>query len=276
MDGVMQGTSRESLAQAADRLETVLRHQPAAERAAIGDALFAVTQLLDSNAGLRRALTDPSREGSDKAALITRLVDGQVPADVVDLVAGIARSRWSRSRDIADATDQLAASAVLAAAQAADRLDTVEDELFRFGRTVYGTPALRDVLTDRAIAGDRKATLVEDLLRGKVADETLRLARQAVLAPRGARLDTILDDYGQLAAERRQRQVAHVVVAVPLDATQRDRLAAALSRSQGHQVQLNIDVDPDVLGGIRVEIGDEVLDGTVSRRLEDARRALAG
>jgi F-type H+-transporting ATPase subunit delta len=276
MDGVMQGTSRESLAQAADRLETVLRQQPAAERAAIGDALFAVTQLLDSNAGLRRALTDPSREGSDKAALITRLVDGQVPADVVDLVAGIARSRWSRSRDIADATDQLAASAVLAAAQAADRLDTVEDELFRFGRTVYGTPALRDVLTDRAIAGDRKATLVEDLLRGKVADETLRLARQAVLAPRGARLDTILDDYGQLAAERRQRQVAHVVVAVPLDATQRDRLAAALSRSQGHQVQLNIDVDPDVLGGIRVEIGDEVLDGTVSRRLEDARRALAG
>jgi F-type H+-transporting ATPase subunit delta len=276
MDGVMQGTSRESLAQAADRLETVLRQQPAAERAAIGDALFAVTQLLDSNAGLRRALTDPSREGSDKAALITRLVDGQVPADVVDLVAGIARSRWSRSRDIADATDQLAASAVLAAAQAADRLDTVEDELFRFGRTVYGTPALRDVLTDRAIAGDRKATLVEDLLRGKVADVTLRLAREAVLAPRGARLDTILDDYGQLAAERRQRQVAHVVVAVPLDATQRDRLAAALSRSQGHQVQLNIDVDPDVLGGIRVEIGDEVLDGTVSRRLEDARRALAG
>jgi len=276
MDGVMQGTSRESLAQAADRLETVLRQQPAPERAAIGDALFAVTQLLDSNAGLRRALTDPSREGSDKAALITRLVDRQVPADVVDLVAGIARSRWSRSRDIADATDQLAASAVLAAAQAADRLDTVEDELFRFGRTVYGTPALRDVLTDRTIAGDRKATLVEDLLRGKVADETLRLARQAVLAPRGARLDTILDDYGQLAAERRQRQVAHVVVAVPLDATQRDRLAAALSRSQGHQVQLNIDVDPDVLGGIRVEIGDEVLDGTVSRRLEDARRALAG
>jgi F-type H+-transporting ATPase subunit delta len=235
-----------------------------------------VTALLDSNAGLRRALTDPSREGSDKAALITRLVDGQVPADVVDLVAGIARSRWSRSRDIADATDQLAASAVLAAAQAADRLDTVEDELFRFGRTVYGTPDLRDALTDRTIAGDRKAALVQDLLSGKVADETLRLARQAVLAPRGSRLDAILDEYGSLAAERRRRQVAHVVVAAPLDATQRDRLTAALSRAQGHQVHLNIDVDPDVLGGIRVEIGGEVLDGTVSRRLDDARRALAG
>jgi F-type H+-transporting ATPase subunit delta len=276
MHGAMHGTSRQSLAEAADRLEAVLRQQPAAARAAVGDALFAVTALLDSGAGLRRALTDPAREGSDKAALITRLVDGQVPADVVDLVAGIARSRWSRARDIADATAELAASAVLAAAQAADRLDTVEDELFRFGRTVYGAPDLREVLTDRTIAGDRKAALVQDLLSGKVADETLRLARQAVLAPRGSRLDAILDEYGSLAAERRRRQVAHVVVAAPLDATQRDRLTAALSRAQGHQVHLNIDVDPDVLGGIRVEIGGEVLDGTVSRRLDDARRALAG
>jgi F-type H+-transporting ATPase subunit delta len=272
----MQGTSRQSLAQAKDGLEALLRQQPASGRAAIGDALFAVTQLLDSNAGLRRALTDPSRTGSDKAALVSRLLDGKVPGEVVDLVAGIARSRWSRARDVADTLDHLAASSVLAAAQSADRIDTVEDELFRFGRTVYGAPDLRDVLTDRAVAGERKATLVTDLLRGKVADETLRLVRQAVLAPRGGRLDATLDEYGRIAAERREQRVAHVVVAAPLDAAQRDRLAAALTRVHGHQVSLNVDVDPEVLGGIRVEIGDEVLDGTVSRRLEDARRALAG
>jgi len=272
----MQGTSRQSLARAQEGLEVLLRQQPAAGRAAIGDALFAVTELLDANAGLRRALTDPSREGSDKAALVSRLLDGKVPGEVVDLVAGIARSRWSRSRDVADTLERMAASSVLAAAQASDRLDTVEDELFRFGRTVYGAPELRDVLTDRAVAGDRKAALVTDLLRGKVTDETLRLVRQAVLAPRGSRLDATLDEYGRIAAERREQRVAHVVVAVPLDAAQRDRLAAALSRAHGHQVHLNVDVDPEVLGGIRVEIGDEVLDGTVSRRLEDARRALAG
>jgi F-type H+-transporting ATPase subunit delta len=272
----MQGTSRESLAGAQDRLEALVRQQPAAGRAAVGDALIAVTALLDSNAGLRRALTDPSREGSDKAALVSRLLDGQVPPEVVDLVAGLARSRWSRARDVADALEQLATSSVLAAAQANDRLDTVEDELFRFGRTVYGAPALRDALTDRSIAGERKAALVEDLLRGKVTDETLRLARQAVLAPRGGRLDATLEEYGRIAAERREQRVAHVVVASPLDESQRDRLAAALSRQQGHPVHLNVDVDPDVLGGMRVEIGDEVLDGTVARRLEDARRALAG
>jgi F-type H+-transporting ATPase subunit delta len=272
----MQGTSRESLAAAQDRLETLLRQQPAAERYATGEALFAVTALLDSNAGLRRALTDPSRDGSDKATLIDRLLNGQVPDDVVDLVSGLARARWSRARDIADTTAQLATSSILASAQAADRLDTVEDELFRFGRTVYGAPELRDVLTDRTVAGDRKAALVADLLRGKVTDETLRLVRQAVLAPRGSRLDTILDEYGRAAARRRELRVAHVVVAVPLDEAQRDRLAAALTRLQGHRVHLNVDVDPEVLGGIRVEIGDEVLDGTVSRRLDDARRALAG
>lgn len=273
---MMQGTSRESLAAAQDRLESLLRQQPAAGRFAIGDALFAVTALLDSNAGLRRALTDPSRDGADKAGLIGRLLSGQVPDDVVDLVSGLARARWSQARDIADTTEQLATSSVLASAQAADRLDTVEDELFRFGRTVYGAPALRDVLTDRTIAGDRKAALVEDLLRGKVADETLRLARQAVLAPRGARLDAILDEFGRVAAHRREQRVAHVIVASPLDESQRDRLAAALSRLQGHRVHLNVDVDPEVLGGIRVEIGDEVLDGTVARRLDDARRALTG
>jgi F-type H+-transporting ATPase subunit delta len=272
----MQGTSRESLAQAQDRLETLLRQQPASGRAALGDALFEVTGLLDSNAALRRAVTDPSREGSDKATLITRLLDGQVPAEAVDVVAGIVRSRWSRSRDVADATERLAVSSILAAAQAQDRLDTVEDELFRFGRTVYGAPELRDVLTDRTVAGERKAAVVDDLLSGKVAAETLRLTRQAVLAPRGAHLDAILDEYGRLAAERRELQVAHVVVAMPLDSAQQDRLAAALSRTQGHPVHLNIDVDPEVLGGIRVEIGHEVLDGTVSRRLDDARRALAG
>ncbi|HET8615905.1 MAG TPA: F0F1 ATP synthase subunit delta [Actinomycetales bacterium] len=272
----MQGTSRESFAAAQDRLESLLRQQPAAARAAVGDALFAVTQLLDANAGLRRALTDPSRQGADKAALVSRLLTGQVPDDVVDLVAGVARARWSRARDVADATDLLARSSVLAAAQAEGRLDTVEDELFRFGRTVYGAPELRDVLTDRTVAGERKAALVEDLLRGKVAAETLRLVRQAVLAPRGSRLDALLDEYGRIAAERREQRVAHVVVASPLDESQRDRLVAALSRLQGHPVHLNVDVDPGVLGGIRVEIGDEVLDGTVSRRLEDARRALAG
>ena len=85
----------------------------------------------------------------------------------------------------------------------------------------------------------------------------------------------MLSSYADAAALRRQQLVAHVVVALPLDADQRERLTAALQRQYGRNVHLNVDVDPEVLGGIRVEIGDEVLDGTISRRLQEARRQLS-
>lgn len=270
----MQGTSRGSLLAARERLETLLG-APGTDRAAVGDALFAVTGVLDSSASLRRALTDPSRDGEAKAGLVVRLLDGKVDGAVVDLVAGLARSRWARSRDLADAVEELAVTAEVASAQDQGELDRVEDELFRFRRTVDGDPALRSALTDRTASGERKAALVSALLEAKVAPATLRLARQAVLAGRGLRLDAVLTTYGEVAAKRREQLVAHVVVALPLERAHRDRLAAALQRRYGHPVQLNVDVDPDVLGGIRVEIGDEVLDGTISRRLDEARRRLA-
>lgn len=270
----MQGTSRGSLLAAHERLETLLG-APGTDRSSVGDALFAVTGLLDSSTSLRRALTDPSRDGEAKAGLVVRLLDGKVDGAVVDLVAGLARSRWARSRDLPDAVEELAVTAEVASAQQRGELDRVEDELFRFRRTVDGDPDLRSALTDRTASGERKAALVSALIEAKVAPATLRLARQAVLAGRGLRLDAVLTSYGEVAAKRREQLVAHVLVALPLEQAHRERLAAALERQYGHPVQLNVDVDPDVLGGIRVEIGDEVLDGTISRRLDEARRRLA-
>ncbi len=270
----MRGTSRGSLLSAQERLQTLLG-TTGTDRAAVGDALFAVTGVLDSSASLRRALTDPSRDGEAKAGLVVRLLQGKVEGSVVDLVAGLARSRWARSRDLADAVELLAVTAEVSSAQERGELDRVEDELFRFRRTVDGDPGLRAALTDRTASGERKAALVSALLETKVAPATLRLARQAVLAGRGLRLDAVLTTYGEIAAKAREQLVAHVVVALPLETAQRDRLAAALQRQYGRDVHLNIDVDPDVIGGIKVEIGDEVLDGTIARRLDDARRRLA-
>ena len=270
----MQGTSRGSLASAQERLQTLLT-TAGTDRAAVGDALFAVTGVLDSSTSLRRALTDPSRDGEAKAGLVVRLLQGKVEGSVVDLVAGLARSRWARSRDLADAVELLAVTAEVSSAQERGELDRVEDELFRFRRTVDGDPALRSALTDRTAPGASKAELVSRLLEGKVSAATLRLAREAVLAGRGLRLDAVLTTYGEIAAKRREQLVAHVVVALPLEQAHRERLSAALRRQYGRDVHLNVDVDPDVLGGIRVEIGDEVLDGTISRRLDDARRRLS-
>jgi F-type H+-transporting ATPase subunit delta len=271
----MQGSSRASLASAEERLEALLG-APGVDRTAVADGLFAVAGLLDGNVSLRRALTDPSQDGEAKAGLTTRLLQGRLDGGVVDLVAGMARSRWAQTRDLGDAIEELAVTALMAAAEAEGRLDRVEDELFRFDRTVAGDPQLRGALSDRRASAERRARLADQLLADKVAPETLRLVHQAVVAARGLSMDAALTRYGQIAAHRREQLVAHVVVALPLDEEQRARLTAGLQRMYGRAVHLNVDVDPEVLGGIRVEIGDEVLDGTVGRRLDDARRRLAG
>jgi F-type H+-transporting ATPase subunit delta len=285
----MQGSSRQSAAAARERLDVLLgpaggpvgarargRARAASPADEVGSALFGVVDLLDSSGPLRRGLTDPAQPGEAKAALVARLLDGKVPATVVELVAATARARWARSRDLGDALEELAVTALVAGAEIAGSVDRLEDELFRFERAVAGDTELAAALTDRSAAAVRKRVLVDDLVGGKVVDQTLALLHRAVLTPRGRSLDAVLGDYGRLAARRRQRLVARVRVAAPLLPAHRERLAASLARMYGHPVQLNVDVDPDVLGGIRVEIGDEVLDGTVARRLDDVRRRLAG
>ncbi|MGN6611118.1 MAG: F0F1 ATP synthase subunit delta, partial [Angustibacter sp.] len=272
---LMQGSSRESLAAAQGRLSTRLG-AAGTDGAAIGEARFAVIDVLDTNPSLRRALTDPSYDADAKAALVRRLLEGKASADVVELVSDLARSRWSSGRDLADAAEELAAESVLASAENAGRADRVEDELFRFERLIDADPAVARSLADRAAPAASKATLVSDLIGGKAAPETVTLVQRAVASGRGLGLAGALERYIELAARRREQLVAHVKVALPLEAGQRDRLAAALKDLYGKAVHLNVDVDPDVLGGIRIEIGDEVLDGTVSRRLDDVRRRLAG
>ena len=271
----MRGTSRESLAAGQERLEALLSGR-GTQPEVLGDELFAVANLLAGSAGLRRALTDPSRAGEAKAELVQRLFAGKVGGPAVDLLAGLVRSRWGAPSDLTDAVEALAVQAVLAAAQRADRLESVEDELFRFSRLVAGTTGLRDAFSGRTEGDDRKAALVQRLLGGRAAPETVRLATHAGVHPRGLRTERALEAFVEAAAERRRQLVAQVVAAVPLTTVQRDRLTAALRRTYGRPIRLNVDIDPEVLGGLRVQVGGELLDGTIVTRLDDLRRRLAG
>jgi F-type H+-transporting ATPase subunit delta len=271
----MRGASRESLALGRERLEALLA-STGVDAAAVAEDLFGITGALAGNAGLRRALTDPSREGAAKATLVTRLFGGKVTDGVVDLVSGLVRGRWASSVDLTDTVEGLAVSAELASAEKAGRLDDVEDELFRFSRTISGDQGLRDAFSARTQGADRKADLVRRLLGGKAAPETVRLAVQAGSLPRGMRTEQVMEGYVEAAAQRRRQLVAEVVVAAPLTAAQRDRLGAALQRQYNRPVRLNVDVDPAVVGGVRIQIGGEVIDGTVIGRLDEARRRLAG
>lgn len=270
----MRGASRASLAQASDQLSAVATDKATADT--LGDELFAVAQLLDSEHGLRRALTDPARAAGAKADLIRSLLTGKVSAATLDLMAGLVSARWSAPRDLADVAEELAARAVVISADRSRKLDDLEDELFRFGRVVAAQPDLRSALSDPYLPEERKRGLIGALLDGKVTPAAEKLITQAALDPRGRTLDSSLDSYAKLAAERRQRVVAEVRVASALSQAQQDRLATALAAVYGHDVHLNIVLDPRVMGGISIQVGDEFIDASVVSRLAALRRKLAG
>ncbi len=270
----MNGASREALTAARERLDA-LTDSTSVDAAALADELAAVTALLDREVSLRRVLTDPAQAGEAKAELAQRLFGGQVSGPAADLVTGMVRSRWSQPRDLVDALEELAGTADFTAAQRANALDDVEDELFRFARIISSNTELRAALTNRSASGTAKRELLRSLLGGRANATTERLVTRLVTAPRGRSLESGLESLSKLAAERRNRMVAVVTSAVPLSDTQRQRLGAALAKLYGRAMHLNLDVDPEVVGGIRVQVGDEVINGSLADRLEDAARRLA-
>ncbi|MFF7437299.1 F0F1 ATP synthase subunit delta [Streptomyces sp. NPDC008122] len=271
----MNGASREALAAGREAFDA-LTDSTSVDAGVLADELAAVTALLDREVSLRRVLTDPAQPGEAKAELAQRLLRGQVGGETVDLVSGMVRSRWSSSRDLVDAAEELANTADLTAAQKAGALDDVEDELFRFGRIVSSSTELRSALTDKAATAAAKGTLLSSLLGGKAHATTERLVVRLVTQPRGRSLEAGLESLSKLAAARRDRMVAVVTSAVPLSDRQKQRLGAVLAKLYGREMHLNLDVDPAVLGGITVRVGDEVIDGSIAERLAEATRRLAG
>ena len=230
MSELDSGAAKASYGRALDVLDAQL-HVEGADAGRTGEDLFAVTSLLDDSVALRRALTDPAREGSAKAEFVRRALGGRVVPAALETVAALAGGRWTASRDIADACERLAVVAVVTQAERSGRLEALEDELFRFSRLVAGSPGLRDALADRTAPADSRAELVSRLLHGRAAPEAVQLARRVAVAPRGVRAERLLEQYVDIAAQRRRQLVAHVVSAQPLEPTQRDRLAAALRRA---------------------------------------------
>jgi len=271
----VRGASRASFAALTDRLEAE-NITSAAVATRLAEELFAVVGLLDTEHALRRALSDPGKPGPEKGAVAGALLRGKVTRRTEALVVAAAVARWGHPGDMTDAVEQLAIEAMVRAAEADGTLDDLEDGLFRFGRVVAGQPDLRAALADPSLPAERKQALLSALLNGKVTAVTLRLISQAVLHPRGRSLTAALDLCAAIAARRREQLIAVVRSAVELSASQRRRLAEALAASYGHQVHLNVVVDPSVVGGISVQIGDELIDGTVASRLAAVRRKLAG
>lgn len=260
-----------SLARQSELDQALDAQQPSA---ALAEELFAVADALAAQPGLRNALADPTAPDSARRALAGAVLTGRVSQAAVALAQAAAALRWSSAADLGAAIERQGVRAELALAQASGSLDLVEDELFRFGRVVDADNELRGVLGDRSAPLADRQQVVSDLLAGRVHPVTLSLARRAVTAS-ARTYDLTLGAYLNLAAAARSRAIAHVVVARPLEPDQADRLRAVLSRQVGRDVGLQVVVDPEVVGGARVRIGDEVIDGTVAGKLEAASRQLS-
>jgi F-type H+-transporting ATPase subunit delta len=269
----MRGASRASYAELREKLSEVAVGPETSEQ--IGDQLFAVVRLLDSEHGLRRALADTGKPSAEKVAVTRRLLHGRVSEATEDLVADAAAGHWANSGDFADALEQLAIEALTATAQYNGTLDDLEDDLFRFGRLVSGQTGLRAVLIGTTTP-EAKGSLLADLLSSKVSRSSLRLITQVLTHPRGRSPQAVLDLAASIAARRREQLVAVVRVATELSAAQRRRLLDTLTAAFGRGIHLNVVHDPAVIGGVSVQIGDELIDGTAATRLAEVRRRLAG
>ncbi len=284
----MRGSSARSQQTLLDRVDATIT--AGTDPRTLGDELFDVVEVLDGQPVLRRLLSDPGTSEQAKRGMVKHLFgtgdkgfiksllsrgEGKVSDATVEVLADAAALRWHSTRDLPDALERSGISAYLASAEQQGQLDEVEDELFRFGRVVHGDPQLRAALGNRSLPIEQRQGLVDALLAGPALAETLALARQAAVGRHGS-FETTLEDTGELAALRRDRLVATVTSAVELGEEERNRLAEALKRHYGRALHVNVVVDPRIMGGLAVQVGDDLIDGTVSGRLEEARRRIGG
>jgi F-type H+-transporting ATPase subunit delta len=233
--------------------------------------LFAVVDALDGSASLRRIVTDPGTPEEARRNFVRGLLQGKVSDEAVEVVVQAVTMRWASGRTLTAALERQAVRAELLQGDRAGQLDDTEDALFRFARLIESDSGLRNALGDRAINRSHRENLVGELLEGRATPATVVLAKRAVAARERSYSHT-LEGYIALAAAQKNRVIATVRVARPLTEEQTDRLRTGLSRQVGRDVALQVIVEPGLLGGVRVELGTEVFEGTVAGRLAEARK----
>jgi F-type H+-transporting ATPase subunit delta len=267
-------SSRQSLLSLRAALDSKLKDLPQPAAIEFATDLFTVLTVLSSSVGVRRALTDNSRDASSKAELISNLFSKNIGAQAQALIASASSLRWSNPAELADAIERLAVEAEASAAEKNNELEKLEDQLFDFTRVLVANPDLRQALNTSADSDAGKVALLEAVVKGKYANSTLNLLRRVVVLRRGRSIDSTLTTYSHYVSTRRDRLVAHVKSAVVLSDVQRIKLVAALTKQMGKEVHVNIEIDPKVLGGISIRYADDVIDGTIFNRLVQAGRAL--
>ncbi|WP_166865245.1 MULTISPECIES: F0F1 ATP synthase subunit delta [unclassified Salinibacterium] len=239
---------------------------------ATGEQLLAAGRAVESSAQLRSTLADPAVEPARKSALLASIF-GSLDKTAFGLLSGIVESRWSDAGELVDGIEEIGIRAI---AQASGANAGIEAELFSFGRAVASDNELELAVSSKLGSADAKAALVSKLLAGKAHEGTVAIMRHLVQSPRGRRIGQLVSRAADIVASANGALVATVTAAAPLSATQLAALEKTLSGRYGQTLRVNLNIDPTIVGGLRVQIGDDVIDGTVASRLADLRIRLAG
>jgi F-type H+-transporting ATPase subunit delta len=273
---VIRAASRHAQAELRARLDAETADTVSAELTELAQELYSVADLLISAPRLRRIVGDPSTTEESRTAVIDELLGSKVRPATLAVVKAAVAQRWSSPWDLTDGLEQAGDDVLLRTAESGDKLDTVEDELFRFERILDGESELTTLLDEVSVPAERRTALLRDVVFGRVHPVTQALLARAVASTRKRHIELAIDDLLQAAAARRNRSVARVFSAVPVTAQQEQRLVAALTGMYGRPVAVRTAVDPSVRGGLVIRLGDELIDGSVAGRFSTVRTALDG
>ena len=239
----------------------------------IGNELFTITKVLDDSIQLERALTDPSRPVADKVAVLKELLGDNAHPMTMEIMTDLVSRRWSRARDIANAVEDFGVDAMMYYADAADATLQVSIELSELHSALLNLPVVRAKLYDYQATSEARVKLFHEVFSGKTLNKvTMRLAEHATCNLRRRRyLETIQWLINKFSRHMGESMVT-VTTATPLKKEQIKRLVEVYSAKVGRQVHINSVVDPTVLGGMRIQVGDEVTDNTVVAQLQNLHR----
>lgn len=273
----MHAASREALAQVSSHLDSALSVDGVdhvAEALRTGSELFEVVDALDGDRTLRIAVADPSSTAEKRAGIVSAVFADKVSPSTLEVLKSASGLTWSNPREYREGLVKLGRRALLRSAEQQGQLGQVENELFSLSRILEKEQQLTLLLDDRSVDGPRKRDLLAKVLYGKVTSVTEALALQVI----GRREDNAIDDIANLskeAAALQGREVATVTSAAPLNDGQIQALAQKLEHIYGRAMSIHSEVDPSLLGGLVIRVGDEVIDGSTSGKLEKLRHAFA-
>jgi len=270
----LRSASRQSVTNVVEQLDGLVADLDTNGLTSLADDLASVVKLLRREVRLTRHLGDPSLDSAHKVQLAERLLSGKVSDSALDILRSAVSQRWSSTSDLTRGIQHVARLALLVRAERDDQIEEVEDELFRFSRILDSEPRLITLLSEYTTPVDGRISLLNSVLSRRASKNTADLLRQTIELLHGERADEAVRELANLAVSRRGEVVAHVSAAAELNAAQYDRLTELLTRIYGHPVSLQLAVNPALLGGLTIAVGDEVIDGSLASKLASAETHL--